>query len=274
MKYRLTGIISTAKQTILPAASLALLALVITCFLSCGKARVGEIPTPSQNLHNAINLYDNEDYLKAEQEFSTITLNYPGSVVVDSAEFYLGLTHFALKEYILAASSFQRVVMQYPRSPLVPESQFRIGECYYLMSPFYALDQEYTLKAVEELQKYLEDYPDHQQRQQAEQYLLKCREKLAKKEYSSGVLYLKIEAYNSAIVYFDEVLNNYYDTKYAPLALYNKGEALRKDNQPAQAIEIFTLFLTKYPNHYYKARAQERLNGLTKPDTDQETSDG
>jgi len=242
--------------------------------IGCSKARKGEILSASESLHHAMTLYNKEKYLEAQDEFSTITLNFPGSVVVDSAEFYLAESHFAMKEYILAAASYERVITQYPRSALVPMSQFRIGESNYLMSPVYALDQEFTHKAITELQKFIEDYPDHEKVPNAERYLFLCREKLAKKSYTAGELYLKMAAYPSAVMYFDDVLNNYYDTKYAPLALYYKGVALQKNMQTEEARQAFTLFLAKYPDHRFYSRAGERLRALQNVKADQTSTHG
>jgi outer membrane protein assembly factor BamD len=228
----------------------------------CSKGRKGEIPSAQESLRRALAEFNNEDYLKAEEDFSAITLNYPGSVVVDSAEFYLAETHFALKEYILASDSYQRVITQYPHSALVSLSQFKIGVCYFRMSPFYALDQEYTTKAIEELQKFLEDYPNGEHKQEAEEYIHLCRQKLARKEYSAAILYFKMAEYSSAIIYLDDILNNYYDTSFAPLALYFKAESLQKSTRFDEAKEAFSLFLTKYPTHSYCSRVRARLRAL------------
>jgi outer membrane protein assembly factor BamD len=238
------------------------IAFVFSVFLGCAKSRKGEMLSASESLHHAIALYENEDYLDAEDEFSAITLNYPGSVVVDSAEFYLGETHFALREYILAASSYQRVVTQYPRSPLVPISQYKVAECYYLISPSYSLDQDYTRKAITEFQRFLEDFPDNDRVPQGEKYLYLCRQKLAKKAYKTGILYIKMNEYPAAVLYFDDILDNYYDTSYAPLALYYKGIALEKNKQYKEAKETFVLFLAKYPRHSFYDRAGEQLKEL------------
>lgn len=246
---------------------IAVILLIIGLMLGCGHGRKGDIPSASESLRRAIALYDDEDYLRAEEEFSAITLNFPGSIVVDSAEYYLGETHFQLSEYILAASSYQRVVEQYPRSTLVPVSQYKIGLSYYKLSPIHALDQEYTQKAIEEFQKYLEDFPGHQYNGDAARYLFECREKLAKKEYTAGILYFKLTEYPSAIIYFDGILDNYYDTKYAPLALYYKGESLRKDERFEEAAEIFRMLLSKYHDHIYRTRVEDRLKELDNIDT-------
>ena len=41
------------------------------------------------------------------------------------------------------------------------------------------------------------------------------REKLAKKYFENGRLYLKIKKFESAMYYFDIVISDYYDTKYS-----------------------------------------------------------
>jgi outer membrane protein assembly factor BamD len=262
------------KTSLLSFLCLGLVIIWIGTITGCSKGRKGEIPSPSESLHQAIAKYNHEDYLDAQEDFSAITLNYPGSVVIDSAEFYLGETHFAMKEYILAADSYQRVINQYSRSALVPLSQFKIGLCYFRLSPSYALDQEYTKKAVDEFQKFLEDYPDNEHRKEAETCIHKCRLKLAKKGYTAGILYYKMAEYNSAVIYFDDILSNYYDTEYAPLALYYKAESLQKSHHPQEAKEAYTTFLTKYPTHSYKSRVESRLKSLESSTTSETSQHG
>jgi len=73
------------------------------------------------------------------------------------------------------------------------------------------------------------------------------RMKLAKKEYKSADLYRKMAEYQAAVVYFDGVLNNYYDTPFAEEALFRKGECLMKLKQWQEALKVFEVFLEKYP---------------------------
>ena len=48
-------------------------------------------------------LYQEEDYEEAIKEFESIILQYPGSSIIDDAQFYLAMTRFNREEYILAA---------------------------------------------------------------------------------------------------------------------------------------------------------------------------
>ena len=45
--------------------------------------------------------------------------------------------------------------------------------------------------------------------------ILLLRLKLARKDYEVGRMYLKLEEYDSALTYFQSVLNQYYDTAFA-----------------------------------------------------------
>ena len=49
----------------------------------------------------------------------------------------------------------------------------------------------------------------------------RLRLKLAKKELEAGRLYLRTEKYNSALIYFNLILTDYYDTTYFDEALLN-----------------------------------------------------
>ena len=76
-------------------------------------------------------------------------------------------------------------------------------------------DQEKTKQALEQLQMFIEDFPQSGFIKDAEESIKELRYKLAKKEYEVARLYLKLEEYESAIIYFRSVLNNYYDTEFS-----------------------------------------------------------
>ena len=61
---------------------------------------------------------------------------------------------------------------------------------------------------------FIEDFPGSDHIYDAEDAIVSLRLKLAHKDYESGRMYLKLEEYESALIYFRSVLNNYYDTKW------------------------------------------------------------
>ena len=50
---------------------------------------------------------------------------------------------------------------------------------------------------------------------EAEGIITDLRIKLARKDYEAGRMYLKLEEYDTALIYFRSVLNHYYDTSFS-----------------------------------------------------------
>lgn len=238
-----------------------LLAL-LSLLLACGTTKIPPNLTAEERFEVAKRLFDKGKYLDAKTQFKIITLNNPGSSIVDEAQYYLAETHFKLKEYLLAASEYERVLRMYPQSPLVDDAQYKIGLCYFKLSPGYALDQDYTLKAIGEFQRFLEDHPNSDLVPQVEKYLFECRSKLAQKDYKAGELYRKMGDCRAAVVYFDSVLNNYYDTKFAEKAHYWKAECLRRLGDYEAAQKEFEDFLSRYPKSGLASTVRSRLQEL------------
>jgi outer membrane protein assembly factor BamD len=59
---------------------------------------------------------------------------------------------------------------------------------------------------------FIEDFPESDSINDAEEAIGSLRLKLARKDYETGRIYLKLEEYESALVYFQSVMNQYYDT--------------------------------------------------------------
>ena len=97
---------------------------------------------PEERLQHAISLFDDEDYVDASTEFEALLLQYPGSAIVDDAQYYLGMCRFERGEYIIAAYEFSKLIKNMPASYFVSKSQFMLAETYYELSPNYNLDQK------------------------------------------------------------------------------------------------------------------------------------
>ena len=206
--------------------------------------------------------YEAEKYVDASEGLDFFTLNYSGSAFVDSAQYLLGMCHYQLKEYLLAADSFEELYRRFPRSKLVPDAMFKVGESYYKLSPKYQLDQSYTKKAVDNLQGFIDYYPNSERVIEAQKLIDICRDKLAHKEYASGIIYLKMKDYSSAIIYFRLVIEMYYDTEWAARSVYQMGISYARDKQLEEAESAFRIFLAKYPEHDWIPKVKTALEEL------------
>lgn len=227
---------------------------------SCSRNKMRATLSADERMKIAEKMFKDGDYLDAKTEFKIITLNFPGSSVSDRAQFYLGECHYKLKEYILASAEYQKLTRIFPNSEFVDDAQYKIALSNFQLSPKYSLDQTSTMKAIEEFQRFLEDYPTSDLVPEANKHMLKCREKLARKDFENAESYRKRTFYTAAVKYYDHVLDNYYDTKYAEKALYGKAEAFRKSGDNEQAKKCYQLYLEKYPDSSKISRIKNILS--------------
>lgn len=203
--------------------------------------------TAEEYFHYAKDMYDDESYFDAVNEFTIVILRFPGSSVADSAQFYLASCHYNLDEYIISAAEYSKLINNMPQSPLVPEAQFMLAESYFAMSPRPALDQEYSIKALREYQIFLDDFPRDPRRDEAERKIFLLREKLAKKQLQNADLYRKMMEFKSSLIYYDIVLEQYYDTDFADDALLGKAMSYMEMEDYKSAKETLLTFKDKFP---------------------------
>jgi outer membrane protein assembly factor BamD len=149
------------------------------------------------------------------------------------------------------------------------------------MSPRAALDQQYTKKAIDEFQSFVEYFPSNPLAVDADAKIKELNTKLARKLYDAARQYVTLERYKAAIRYFDDVIEQYHDTEFAPLAYLDKVEILMDRKKYTEAGTELTRFLGRYPNSVLRNRAdalQQRLakeakKGTSPPSAPPLTSD-
>lgn len=237
--------------------------LLIGCSASIDTANL-EAP---DRMKYAMELFEDESYDKAIIEFEAIILQFPGSEYIDKSQFYLAQSRFNRKEFILAASEFSRLIRSMPASSFVPEAQFMLAECYYQLSPRFSLDQRFTKQAVQEFQAFIDIFPADKRVAEAESKIVELNTKLAEKDFNSAVIYEKLEYYNAAVLYYDNILMTYHDTPFAPRASYNKINVLINREKNTEALKEIENFLTKFPedrNYDSVQRLKENLENKLK----------
>lgn len=222
--------------------------MIPVIFWGCSGAIDTTNMTPEEKLKYAIDLYNDEDYEEAVNELQAIILQYPGNAVVDDAQYYLGMTRYQRGEYILAGYEFSKLIKNMTASEYMPIAQFMLAECYYLLSPNFNLDQRYTKKAIEEYQAFIDFFPTNEKVQEAELKITELNEKLAQKEFSDALIYEKLEYYSASLLYYTNIIEVYHDTRYAPMAMYNKIVLLIDRDRNAEALTEIDKFLSRFSN--------------------------
>jgi outer membrane protein assembly factor BamD len=240
-----------------------LLVVSVAAFLmNCAGNKPKPDWTASQYYHYAKAKYDDGDYFEASNELTVVVLRYAGSPVADSAQYYLGMCHFSMDEYLIAASEFEKLINNMSRSPMVPNAQFKLAESYFKLSPRPSLDQKYTSKAIREYQIFIEDYPTNELKSEAEKRISQLREKMATKQYQNAEGYRKMREYRAAIIYFDIVLNEYYDSSKADDALIGKIRTYIEMEDYTSAEQSYIKFKEQFPQSELLPEAEDLYDSL------------
>ncbi len=229
----------------------AIIALTVL-LISCKSSEVQKPLTADERFALGKKKYDDGDYLDAIAEFNIIKLQFSGSSVGDDAQFYLGECHYQEEEYLIAAEEYQTLRRSMPASPLVPMAQYKTAMCYYDLSPRSTLDQTYTKRAVDELQSFIEYNPTHELVHDAEAKIQILNTRLSKKWFDAGKMYMKMDNYKSAAIYFGLVIEKYHDTEFAEPSYMERAKALVARKHYDEAREQIEKFLQKFPESSYR----------------------
>jgi outer membrane protein assembly factor BamD len=236
--------------------------IILTVFWGCSSTQDLSDLTADDRLKYALELYQDEDYEPAATEFEALLLQYPGSSIVDDAQYYVGMCKFYREEYILAAYEFSKLIKNMPASEFVADAQFMLAESYYELSPDYTLDQKYTKKAIEEYQAFIDFFPLNEKVGEAETKISEMNNKLGRKEFTIANIYEKMNYYTASLKYYDAVVEIYHDTQYAPLALYRKIKLLMDREREDEALKEMKKFIRMYPDDQNFQEVDELKNSL------------
>ncbi len=231
-------------------------------FSSCGTTKVQPIPDAETQFEVAKREFQKKHFSEAVTEFRKLVFNYPGFAKIDSAQYLLAMSYFKNDEYAFAIGEFKKLISSFPSSSLADDASFMIGKANLELSPKPSLDQTYTYHAIEALEAFLEDYPESDLVPEAEDLLRKSKDKLAQKAYKNGELYVKLRDYQAALIYLEEVLEKYPESRWSSWALYQKGEVKRLQKINGAAKEFYQKVIEDYPESKAAEKAKQRLGEL------------
>ena len=157
---------------------------------------------------------------RAQQLFQNLLSDFPGSHLVDEAQYGLGQAYFCDEDYVMARFEYERLLNEYPASPFVDEAGYQVAMCHYHESRDIHHDQDETLQAIRQFSRFVEDFPGSVRTADAEARIRELRNRLAAKSLMIAENYLKWKNYASARLYCEELLKERQDSDSVYLARY------------------------------------------------------
>src|SRR5437899_7678102 len=141
-------------------------------------------------------------------------------------QYYLAECEFQTGDRVQAAHDFRQVADQYPTSEYAPLALLRAGDANLRLWRRPELDPSYGETALALYQELAGRYPGTEAATRAQAHVQQLREQFAEKDYKNGMFYFRRRAYDSAIIYFKDVIANYQGTSRVPKRWCAWGKAI------------------------------------------------
>jgi outer membrane protein assembly factor BamD len=223
----------------------------------------------------AIKYYEDKNFSKAYPLLEEMLGLYRGTEKAEKIYYYYAFCNYYMGDYVFAAYHFKNFYKTYPLSKYAEECLYMNAYCYYLESSDPTLDQTNTIAAINELQLFIDRFPESTKRvADANELIDKLRFKLEYKAYLIAKTYFKTMQYKAAYVTIQNILKDYPGSKFTEELLFlslkshylyatNSIES-KKEERLRATVEAYYLFIDKFPNSNFKKDAQEIYDSTIK----------
>lgn len=154
--------------------------------------------------------FERKKWSDAARGFDKLTNDLPArDARLPAAYFYLGKSQQKMGDMLTAARTFQRISDGFPDDSLADDALLEGGQSYQKLWRKPALDSEHGQSALNLYQTLLVVYPDSRLKPAAEGGIANIEQWLAVKDYDTGYHYMRRGAYDSAIIYFKDVIRRF-----------------------------------------------------------------
>lgn len=250
---------------------------------SCGKfekfRKSADLPTKYKA---AMNYYKKKDFSKAGILFDEIMPLMKGDSTQELATFYQAYCDFNLSSYTLASSHFKKFAEVFSRSEYAEEAIYMSAFALYKDSPNFNLDQTGTLAAINEIQSYLNNYPETKFKDDCSNIIKELRKKLEKKAFEKAKLYYKTSPFNiaslkSSVIEITNFQRDFPDSDFNEeisylkvLAQYDLAKSTIESKQKeryTEASKFYLELIDKYPQSAY-LKEGEKMYDLSNKEVD------
>lgn len=213
----------------------------------------------NKRLNNDVEIYNSglellkkKKFDEAIDRFTELEIQYPYSDWSARGQMLTGFSHYSNREYDEAILSLSKFTELNPDHPLVPYAIFLKGYSYYERIPNIELDQEYSVKALQEFLELTNRYPNSKYKKKSFEIIKILRNHLSSKELLIGKFYQSKGNYLAAIKRYKQILKKYKRSVHTPESLFRLIESYTSLGLVKQANYLYKILSYNFPKSSWK----------------------
>ena len=176
-------------------------------------------------------LFKKGKYGRTTDKLEEILATCAGTGYMEQAQFLMAESYFNMEDWLEARGEYGSFILNFPGSPFIETAEFRKAVSSFNMEFRVSRDEANTTIAMKDFERYLSNYPESPLRDSVNYYYNLLVERLAEKEFQTGRLYLRMDKYQAAVIYFKEFLETYPNGKRRTEALFMIAQAYNELDQ-------------------------------------------
>ncbi|MBD5220417.1 MAG: outer membrane protein assembly factor BamD [Bacteroidales bacterium] len=244
-------------------------------FSSCGEyQRVLKSDDYAYKFDYAKQAFEDKRYVQAATILQDCINVFKGSDKAEESLYLLGMANYENHDYTSSGAYLRSYYTRYPKGKYTEAARFFCGYGYYLDSPDPQLDQSETIKAIEELQAFLDYFPRSEKVSIAQNAIFELQDKLTLKQLENAQLYYNLgnymgNNYQSAIIVAQNAVKDYPYSKYKEelemlilKARYQEAANSieeRKADRFRDVIDEYYSFVNNFPDSGHRSEAENIL---------------
>src|SRR5213594_2286335 len=204
---------------------------------------------PDVDRRRAMDLFHRGDFRRAQVILQRVTFELtPGAPELARVRYYMAESWFQVGDYVQAASDFRKVADEFSTTEYAPLALLRAGDANLRLWHRPELDPSYGETALAIYQELAGRFPESDATARARLHVRRLENQFAEKTYKTGIFYLRRKAFDSAIIYFKDVIANYPNSARAPDALLRLVDSYQAIGYKEEKQETCAHLRRYYPN--------------------------
>ncbi len=237
-----------------------ILLIVISLLASaCSSGKVPPTRSAAYYFKEGERLFEKGLYEDAVASWEKVRDSYYSPELNILAELKIAEAYYRSEQYVEAAAAYELFLKNHPDNEKSETVLYFLGLSYFKQVLPADRDQTAAHNAIVTFRNLLKLHPKTGYREEAENYIRFCRNRLALHELSVGRFYVRTEKPDAAIRRLEAILTKYPDFNNREELYYLLGQAYLQKSDKEKAVEAFNRLYDQYPSSKLIPKAQKAL---------------